>query len=58
MRAFLTLSIYIVPFVFLGVVVRRWMGGRVGLPDVQAEGDPARKRSRFLLGIWRHEQRK
>jgi hypothetical protein len=47
--------IYVVPFVALAVGVRAWMNRRVNLSDVQAEGDPKRVRSRFLLGIWRRE---
>ena len=59
MDALLVLAAYLVPFVALGILTKRWIDRKnVGLPDVQAEGDPNRKpRSRFLLGIWRDEGR-
>jgi hypothetical protein len=58
MRTLLTLAIYVVPFLVIGIAARLWMLRRgVSLSDVQAQGDPHRKRSRFLLGIWRHEGR-
>jgi hypothetical protein len=53
----LTLGIYLAPFLIIGIVVTRWMARRgVGLADVRAEGNPHRRRSRFLLGIWRHDE--
>ena len=58
MSPFLTFAIYVVPFLALGIAIRYWLKRQsVGLADVQAQGDPNRKRSRFLLGIWRHENR-
>jgi hypothetical protein len=58
MRALLTLGIYAAPFILIGVAVKYWMmRSGIGLSDVQAEGSPNRKRSRFLLGIWRQEGR-
>ena len=59
MRAFLTLAVYIAPFLLIGVAAKIWVKRKaVGLSDVQAEGDPHRKkRPRFLLGIWRDEGR-
>jgi uncharacterized membrane protein YczE len=56
-EALLRFAIYVVPFVILAIGVRLWMKRRVGLSEVQAEGDPRRSRSRFLLGIWRREDR-
>jgi hypothetical protein len=56
-EALLRFAIYIVPFVVIAIGVRLWMKRRVSLSDVQAEGDPKRRRSRFLLGIWRRENR-
>jgi hypothetical protein len=55
----LTLAVYVAPFVVIGVAAKLWMRRRgVELTDVQAEGDPHRKRRpRFLLGIWRDEGR-
>ena len=58
MSALLTLAIYVAPFLTLGIVVRYWLKRQqIDLGDVQAEGDPNRRRSRFLLGIWRHDRR-
>jgi hypothetical protein len=57
MDVLLTLGIYLAPFLIIGIVVTRWMTRRgVGLADVRAEGSPHRRRSRFLLGIWRHDE--
>jgi hypothetical protein len=56
MNALLTLSIYLVPFLIIGIAAKWWIARRaIDLAHVRAEGDPHRKRSRFLLGIWRHE---
>ena len=56
MHALLTLFLYLTPFVLIGVAAKRWMAQNgTDLATVRAEGDPRRKRSRFLLGIWRHE---
>jgi hypothetical protein len=55
MEALLRFAIYVVPFVMIGIGMRVWMKRRVSLSDVQAEGDPGRSRSRFLLGIWRRD---
>ena len=43
----------------IGVAAKIWIKRKgVELSDVQAEGDPNRKRrARFLLGIWRAEGR-
>jgi len=58
-NALLTLAIYITPFLLIGIAAKLWIKRKaVTLSDVQAEGDPKREgRSRFLLGIWRHEGR-
>ena len=57
MDALLTLIIYLAPFLIIGIVVTRWMARRgVGLADVRAEGNAHRRRSRFLLGIWRQDE--
>jgi hypothetical protein len=56
-EALLRFAIYVAPFLMIGIGLRRWMKRRVSLLDVQAEGDPSRSRSRFLLGIWRREDR-
>jgi hypothetical protein len=56
MHPLLTLAAYLIPFVIIGIAAKRWMKQHgVNLAVVRAEGDPERKRSRFLLGIWRHE---
>ena len=59
MNALLTLAIYITPFLLIGIAVKLWIRPKaVAISDVQAEGDPKREgRSRFFLGIWRHEGR-
>ena len=57
MDALLIFAIYIAPFIAIAIGVRLWMRQRVSLSDVQAEGDPKRERSRFLLGFWRRENR-
>ena len=57
MDALLTFAIYIAPFLAMVIAARLWMRRRVSLSEVQAEGDPQRGRSRFLLGIWRREDR-
>jgi hypothetical protein len=59
MDALLILAVYVVPFVVIGIFVKRWIDRKnTELSDVQAEGDPNRpKRPRFLLGIWRDEGR-
>jgi hypothetical protein len=56
MNALLTITIYIAPFLIFGILVKRWTARKtVSLADVQAEVNPRRKQSRFLLGIWRHD---
>ena len=55
MDPLLTLAIYLAPFVAIVIATRTWMKRKIGLSDVQAEGDPQRGRSRFLLGIWRRD---
>ena len=57
MRAFLTLVIYVAPFLAIGIAAKVWMRRKVALSDVRAEGNPKRGRARFLLGIWRSEGR-
>ena len=57
MDALLVLAVYITPFIIIVIAVRLWMRRQVSLSDVQAEGDPNRGRSRFLLGFWRRENR-
>ena len=53
----LILGIYLVPFLILGIAVRRLMRRKgVGLSDVHAEGSPERTRARFLLGVWRRDE--
>lgn len=58
-KALLVLAIYVIPFIVIGIVAKRWFARKdVGLSDVQAEADPNRaRRPRFLLGIWRNEGR-
>jgi hypothetical protein len=58
-NALLTLAVYLTPFLLIGVAAKIWMKRKgVELSDVQAEGSSHRKRrSRFLLGIWRDESR-
>jgi hypothetical protein len=56
MDALLTLTMYLAPFLIVGILAKRWAARKaVSLPEVRVEGDPRRKRSRFLLGIWRHD---
>jgi len=56
LNALLKLVIYITPFLIIGIAVKRWMAHRsVTLSEVRAEGSARRKQSRFLLGIWRHD---
>jgi hypothetical protein len=59
MDALFILAVYVVPFVVIGIFVKRWIDRKnTELSDVQAEGDPNRpRRPRFLLGIWRDEGR-
>ena len=59
MDALLTVAVYITPFLLIGLAAKIWIKRKgVDLSDVQAEGDPNRKRRpRFLLGIWRDEGR-
>ena len=59
MLALVNVAIYLLPFLAIALIAKRWMTRNgVELSDVQAEGDPNRKkRSRFLLGIWRDESR-
>ena len=53
MHAVFVLVIYLMPFLVLGVIVKRWMDRKgIGIADVHAEGDPNRKSPRFLLGFW------
>jgi hypothetical protein len=58
-RALVNVVIYLLPFLAIAVIAKQWMTRRgIELSDVQAEGDPNRKkRPRFLLGIWRDEGR-
>jgi hypothetical protein len=58
-RALLIVAVYLIPFLLIGLSTRIWMKRKgIELSDVQAEGDPHRKRRpRFLLGIWRDEGR-
>ena len=55
MRALLTVAVYITPFLLIGVAAKIWIKRKgVELSDVQAEGDPNRKRrARFLLAACR-----
>jgi hypothetical protein len=58
MDALVVALIYVVPFVAIGLIVRRWMIRRnVDLADVRAQGPPGRGK-RFLLGFWRDEDPK
>jgi hypothetical protein len=55
--ALVTLVIYVAPFLIIGIVVTRRMARRgIDLADVRAESSPHRRRSRFLFGIWRHDE--
>jgi hypothetical protein len=51
MRALITVAVYITPFLLIGLAAKIWIKRNgVELSDVQAEGDPNRKRrARFLL---------
>jgi hypothetical protein len=53
----LTLAIYILPFVAIVIAARLWMRRKVSLSEVQSAGDPNRERARFLLGVWRRDDR-
>jgi hypothetical protein len=57
--ALLSLAVYVTPFLLIGVAAKIWLKRKaVELSDVQAEGSrDRRRRSRFLLGIWRDEGR-
>ena len=59
MRALLTVAVYLIPFLVIGMSAKIWVKHKgIELSDVQAEGDAHRKRRpRFLLGIWRDEGR-
>lgn len=58
MDALITLTIYLAPFLAIGVLATRWMKKKnVDLSDVQAQGGARKSRSIFLLGIWRREDR-
>jgi len=58
MQALATIGIYLVPFLLIGIAARRWMRRHdVGREDLRAEGAPDRRRSRFLLGVWRDDER-
>ena len=59
MLALVNVAIYLLPFLAIALIAKRWMTRKgVELSDVQAEGDPNRKkRPRFLLGSWRDESR-
>jgi hypothetical protein len=55
MDALIVLLVYVSPFVAIGIAAKRWIARRdVALSDVRAEAGQ-RRRSRFVLGIWRHE---
>jgi len=58
MRALGTLTIYVTPFLMIGIAVKLLMKRRgVDLSDVQAQAGPNRKaRKVFLLGAWRREE--
>ena len=58
MRALLTLVIYVMPFLIIGIAAKLLMKRRgVDLSDVQAQEGPNRKaRKVFLLGAWRDEE--
>ena len=53
MDALIVLLVYVSPFVMIGMAVKRWIARR-GVALVRAEAGQ-HQRSRFLLGIWRHE---
>jgi len=53
MDAFITLAVYLLPFLIIAVVAKRWMKRQATLCDVRAEGRP--NRARFLLGLWRRD---
>ena len=45
MRALITVAVYITPFLLIGLAAKIWIKRKgVELSDVQAEGDPNRKR--------------
>ena len=57
MRALVVGFIYFGSFIAIGLVARWWMRrAGVELSDVQAQaGTKRRKRTLFLLGVWRSE---
>ena len=56
MKALETLTIYITPFLIIGVAIRFLMKRyAVDLSDVEKRAGPKPKR-RFLLGAWRTEE--
>lgn len=57
LHALEVLAIYLVPFLVLGYLAKRWMGGReVDLAKYRADQGPKRRpRDVFLLGVWRKE---
>jgi hypothetical protein len=59
MRALITVAVYITPFLLIGLAAKIWIKRKgVELSDVQAEGDPNRKRrARFLLVLLSHKIR-
>lgn len=59
MRALFVAAVYLVPFVVLGWIVKRWIDRRMRgshLDDIQRlAGENRPKRKVFLLGAWRDE---
>jgi len=55
MDALIVLLVYVLPFVIIGVIANRWIARKgVTLSDARAEAGH-RRRSRFLLGVWRRD---
>jgi hypothetical protein len=51
-----TLGIYLLPFLALALLVRRWLRGKAtSLADTRSQGMPTDRQGRFLLGIWRRD---
>ena len=61
LHALLVLAIYLVPFLLLGFLAKRWLGRwserrGVDLVEYRADQGPHRgERRAFLLGFWRKE---
>ena len=56
MNPWVTLAIYLAPFLLLAIAVRFWMRRKgVGLAETRSEGGARHHPARFLLGVWRKD---